>query len=145
MRLPTMMGTRMEGRFPKKLNTPPVRPSRRFGAREETMTHAMDEKPFPNEEIVRNVITAVWLFTKFAPTMLVDSNRPKMMGVFLAVDAEKPCFISKSESKPEQRIPKNAARNGNDAGSESMNFPPMKSMCRYFTRYVGNHVRKNHM
>src|SRR3954471_24194502 len=99
-----MIGTRMDGRFPKKLKTPPVRPSSRFGASDETITHAMEEQPFPNEAMVRNITTSAGLSTKFAPTMLVERSRPKMMGVFLAAEAEKPRFIKKSERRPEHRI-----------------------------------------
>src|SRR6185312_13274942 len=140
-----MIGTRMEERFPKKLKTPPVKPISRAGASDDTITQAIEEKPFPNDEIVRNITTNAGRSTKFAPMIAVESSRPKMMGIFLAVDAEQPRFIKKSESRPEHRMPKKAARNGSDAGRESINFPLMKSMCRYFTRYVGNHVRKNHM
>src|SRR6185503_8988149 len=140
-----MIGTRIEGRFPKKLNTPPVRPINRLGASEETITQLIDENPFPKEEMVRNITTSAGRCTKLAPTMLVESSRPEMMGIFRAAEADKPCLIRKSERRPEHRMPKNAARNGSDAGRESKNFPLMKSMWRYFTRYVGNQVRKNHI
>ncbi|KWV88231.1 hypothetical protein PFLmoz3_01126 [Pseudomonas fluorescens] len=63
-----------------------------------------------------------------------------MIGNLRAKPTDAPRRISQSENTPEHSTPTNAARNGKEASKPDW----IKSMPRYFTRYVGNQVRKNH-
>jgi hypothetical protein len=72
--------------------------------------------------------------------MEVDKSKPTIMGVFRAIPRETPFFTKKSERKPDNKTPTKAAKNG----AEAKNPDFKKSNPRYSTRYVGNHVKKNH-
>lgn len=72
--------------------------------------------------------------------MEIDRINPVIIGVLRATPADTPLLIRKSDRKPDNRTPMNAARNGSEARKPDWR----KSRPLYFTRYVGNHVRKNH-
>src|SRR5436189_905139 len=134
------IGTVIPDRLPKKLNTPPVSPSSRSGAIADTSDQVIDASPLPKNARAREPTIIAGSFTKYAPTMLVDSRSLVTMGTLRAVPSDAPLRTIASDRSPELSTPTNAARKG----SEAKNPAFTKLIPRACTRYVGNQVRKNH-
>ncbi len=107
---PITSGTRAEAMFPKKLNTPPVRPISRFGASRDTRIHVIEAKPLQKKAKVKKKTTHRCPVTKFAPTTLVDRSMPAMIGALRANEADTPRRTRKSEQTPPASTPATAAR-----------------------------------
>ena len=54
--MPITKGTTTADRPPAKLKTPPIKPTKRFGAKSETNTHVIDAKPLPKNAMARKRI-----------------------------------------------------------------------------------------
>ncbi len=124
------IGVVIAARLPMKLNTPPVSPNSRAGARVETSDQVIDARPLPKNATARNAITSGVESTKLAPMIAVEISRPLMIGNLRANPTEVPRRISQSENSPEHNTPTKAARKGSEASRPDL----MKSMPRYFTR-----------
>src|SRR5690606_41689865 len=79
-RKPITMGVQIDDKLPTKLNTPPVRPSRRTGARVDTSEQVMDARPLPKNATARKQMTQAVEAVKLAPIIAVELSRPRMMG-----------------------------------------------------------------
>lgn len=127
---PIAVGTTIAESPPIKLNTPPTKPIKCFGAIKDTKTQFMDANPLPKNAMAKNRIIKNVLSVKFAPIIEMDKTSPVSTGVFRAISFEKPFLTKKSEIKPESKTPTNAAKNGNDAKKPDSR----KSSPRYSTK-----------
>ena len=87
-RKPITIGVVIADRLPMKLNTPPVSPSSRAGARVETSDQVIDARPLPKNASARNAITSGVESTKLAPMIEVEISSPPMIGSLRAKPTE---------------------------------------------------------
>ena len=85
---PITIGVAIADRLPIKLNTPPVRPSNRAGAKVETNDQVIDASPLPKNASARNAITNGVDSTKLAPMIEVEISNPPIIGNLRAKPTE---------------------------------------------------------
>ncbi|MCY1187612.1 hypothetical protein D9M73_286110 [compost metagenome] len=79
-RKPITIGVAIADRLPMKLNTPPVSPSKRAGAKVDTSDQVIEARPLPKNANARKAITNGVDSTKLAPMIEVEISRPLMIG-----------------------------------------------------------------
>src|ERR1700761_8320394 len=107
-------GVAMPDRLEMKLKVPPVSPISGLGAIWEISDQPMDAMPLPKKARHMKAITYSGRSTKFAPMMLEDKSRPKMMGVLRAAPNVRPLRKIRSDRKPESWVPMKAAMKGSE-------------------------------
>ena len=85
-----------------------------LGATEEINDQPMEAMPLPKKATHMKAITISGASTKLAPTMQLDSSRPKMMGDLRAVPSITPLRSMRSDRKPASCTPKKAAMKGSE-------------------------------
>src|SRR6185437_732049 len=112
---PTTRGVTIPARFAHRLKSPPVSPSKDFGATSVINVQPRLHRPWPKKATDRTAITSASLLRKLTVTITEANPRPATIGSLRARLAEPLFRSSQSEKMPPLTTPHVAAMNGKTA------------------------------